>query len=386
MNVPCGYKEQNLNFQNIKNGSTQLSLWCLCFEVLRNGQIVTIAGNGIKGNDGDGQLATNARLDHPIAVVVSSSDQVYISSGKRIRKIDRNGIISTIAGMGISGYNGDDELAIHAQLAHPLELFVTEDEEVLFCDNGNNRVRKVDRNGTITTIAGDGNRRVRHDDGKLATSVSLAGPTHVLQYKNEIYISDYDNGRIRKVDRHGIISTIAGGSDLSSIPVFNGDDKLEKVKRPDTLFIVNDEIYFSDQNDHCVKKILTTGMIKIIAGTGKRGCEDGILAIHTSLFSPHEIFIDEQSQVYIADSFNNRIRKIDQHGMISTIVDKTTFRVISKSIHILDQGRNIHSHHFQLNTTILDSIGNVMVVFKKINSNVRAISFIWLNNNTSFKL
>ena len=80
------------------------------------------------------------------------------------------------------------------------------------------------------------------------------------------------------------------------------------------------------------------------------------------------IFIDEQSQVFFADSCNNRIRKIDQHGMISTIVDKTTFRVISKSIHILDQGRNIHSHHFQINTTILRLF-------------VRARSFIWLNDN-----
>ena len=291
-------------------------------KMLRHGQIVTICGSGVKGYAGDGQLATNAQLTRPNCVFVSSSNQVYISDCNVIRKIDRNGIISTIAGTEKGGYNGDDQLAVKAQINTPDGLFVTEDEEVLFCDFNNHRVRKIDRFGMIKTIAGTGGRGY-NGDGILATSAQLNAPTSVFQYKNEIYISDYDNGRIRKVDRHGIISTIAGGSDLSSIPVFNGDDKLEKVKRPDTLFIVNDEIYFSDQNDHCVKKILTTGMIKIIAGTGKRGCEDGILAIHTSLFSPHEIFIDEQSQVYIADSFNNRIRKIDQHGMISTIVDKT---------------------------------------------------------------
>ena len=124
-------------------------------KVLRNGEIVTIAGTGEWGYNGDDQLATDAKLEWPHSVVVSSSNQVYISevAGQRIRKIDRNGIISTIAG---NGYNGDGQLAINAQLNCPSGLFVTEDEEVLLADDGNNRVRKIDRNGIITTIAGNG--------------------------------------------------------------------------------------------------------------------------------------------------------------------------------------------------------------------------------------
>ena len=127
-------------------------------KLLRNGQIVTIAGDGTCGYGGDGQLATEAQFYCPMGVVVSSTDQVYISDGynQRIRKIDRNGVISTIAGTGEDGYNGDDQLAVNALLNYPRGLFVTDDEEVFFCDWNNHRVRKIDRFGIITTIAGNG--------------------------------------------------------------------------------------------------------------------------------------------------------------------------------------------------------------------------------------
>jgi len=122
-------------------------------KLLRNGHIVTIAGNGTRGYSGDGQLATDAQLSRPFAVFVSSSNQVYISewSGHRIRKIDRNGIISTIVGTGKEGYNGEDQLAVNAMIDCPWGLFVTEDEEVLFADWRNGRVRKIDRHGVIST-------------------------------------------------------------------------------------------------------------------------------------------------------------------------------------------------------------------------------------------
>jgi len=158
-------------------------------KLLRNGQIVTIAGTGECSGDGC-QLATNAQLNHPHSVVVSSSDQVYISEshGHRIRKIDQRGIISTIAGNGIKGYDGDGQLAVNAKLSYPCALFVTEDDEVLCCDENNHRVRKIDqRNGIITTIAGNGIGGYNGDD-QLATSASLNRPSSVFQYKHDIYM------------------------------------------------------------------------------------------------------------------------------------------------------------------------------------------------------
>jgi len=179
-------------------------------KLLRNGQIVSIAG---VGSMGDGQLATRSQLNFPKAVFVSSLNQVYISEDGRIRKIDRHGIISTIAGTGEEGYNGDDQLAIHAELEGNLGLFVTDDEEVYICDHGNHRVRKIDRFGVISTIAGTGEAGY-NGDGILATDARLYYPSNVYIYKNEIYISDTFNQRIRKVLQNGIITTIAGTGEI----------------------------------------------------------------------------------------------------------------------------------------------------------------------------
>ena len=266
-------------------------------KLLRNGQIVTIAGNGIKGYNGDSQLATSAQLDHPISVVVSSSDQVYISSGNRIRKIDRNGIISTIAGTGIGGYNGNDQLAVNAQLNSPYGLFVTDDEEVFIADKQNHRVRKIDRNGMISTIAGNGDDNY-NGDGQLATSASLDRPTGVFQYKHEIYIADNGNNRIRKIDRNGIISTIAGS---------------EICNFPESIFVHNDEVYFSSCNRVC--KIRCNGMFKTLPRSEYNGFEND----ESSLNSSTGIFVDDDSQIFIADAFDHCIKRMDQDGRISTI-------------------------------------------------------------------
>ena len=169
-------------------------------KLLCNGQIVTIAGKSGKwGYSGDGQLATEAQLTCPNSVVVSSSDQVYISdeSNHRIRKIDRCGVISTIAGNGTIGYNGDDRLAVDAHLNIPRGLFVNEKEEVCICDCGNHRVRKIDRFGIISTVAGNGEYGYNGDD-ILATSAKLNCPSNVFVHENEIYISDHGNHLIRK--------------------------------------------------------------------------------------------------------------------------------------------------------------------------------------------
>jgi len=278
-------------------------------KLLRNGQIVSIAGDGHKGSDhdnGDGQLATLAHLHFPTGVVVSSSNQVYISEedNHRIRKIDQRGIISTIAGNGIEGFNGDEQLGTKAMVNWPYGLFVTDDDEVLFCDRENDRVRKIDRFGIITTIAGTGEPGF-NGDGQLATSAQLQCPTSVFQYRNEIYIADMLNYRIRKIDQNGIISTISGNKIL-----------------PYSIFIHNDEVYFTD----AVKmlfKILPNGTITTIAGIENE--EEGFngddqLASQCKLNYPRGIFVDVDSQIYIADTLNNCIRRIDQNGMMRRVV------------------------------------------------------------------
>ena len=183
-----------------------------------------------------------------MAVVVSSSNQVYISdtNNHRIRKIDRNGKISTIAGNGKEGYNGDDQLAITAQLNRPRGLFVTDDEEVFFCDYLNHRVRNIDRFGMISTIAGNGIKGYNGDD-QLATYAQLSCPAQLALHRNEIYITDSNNNRIRKVLQNGMIKTIAG----TGIAGYHEDDLLVatsvELNAPVGLCIHNDQVYFSGQ-------------------------------------------------------------------------------------------------------------------------------------------
>ena len=290
-------------------------------KVLRNGQIVTICGTGIHGYNGDGQLATDAQLDHPCAVVVSSSDQVYISeyNGCRIRKIDRNGMISTIAGNGKGIYNGDGQLAVNAHLHNPFGLFVTDEEEVLIADSINHRVRKVDRFGIISTVAGT-NDEGFNGDNHLATSASLNYPTSVFQYKLEIYITDYHNHRIRKVDQNGIITTIAKTTSNMPSWLWFLSSQTDEIT-PKSLFVHHDEVYFIDGWYHLCK-IFPNGMMKTIAGikheAGYNG--DDQLATECTLYAPSAIFVDDETQIYIADSQNARIRMIDRNGMMKTVV------------------------------------------------------------------
>jgi len=211
-----------------------------------------------------------------------------------------------------------NQLAVNAQLNVPRGLFVNEDEEVFFCDWENHRVRKIDRNGIITTIAGNGIRGYNGDD-ILATTAQLYFPSKVFVHKNEIYITDSLNCRIRKVLQDGKIATIAGTGAHGNTP--NGQlATLANISVPSGLCIHNDQIYFSDFSG-CVRKILANRIITTVAGKagsldGEKG--DGILALNACILHPFGIFVDD-SGIFIACYGDSTIRKVDQNGRIKSI-------------------------------------------------------------------
>ena len=287
-------------------------------KVLRNGSIVTICGTQEMGYNGDGQPATLSQLNLPKNVVVSSSNQVYISDSvnHRIRKILCDGTIVTIAGTGERSfkYDGEGQPAVNAKLCNPQGLFVTDDEEILFCDTGASRVRKIDRNGILWTIVGNGQKGL--NGIKQAKEMRLDDPTSVFMYKKEIYITDSNNNRILKILQNGNVIRLAGNR--------NDRDNVEGLSVPKSVFVHKDEIYFSDRGNHQIKKIRANGTIATIAGIGEGGYSgDGGLAIHAQLCHPAGLFVDHLDQVYVADSYNSRIRKIDSDGIITTIVGST---------------------------------------------------------------
>jgi len=289
-------------------------------KMLRSGQVVTIAGGNptSANNTIDGIPATEAKLNTPAGVFVSSSDEVFICEyqGHRIRKIRCDGTITTIAGNGTSGFSGDGGLAIHAMISFPWGVFVSDCGEVYIADRQNMRIRKIDRNGIITTIAG--NETSHEKDNVPATQSGLNIPFRAIVMNDQIYIAELSGCRVRKVDSHGIITTIAG------LGVFghNGDNMLAtsaSLHPSDIDVTESGEIYICDRANHRIRKIDHNGIITTIAGIGMEGCTgDGGLATEAKVECLNLSVTD--GEIYFTSAQHNCIRKIDCNGIISTII------------------------------------------------------------------
>lgn len=280
--------------------------------------ISTVAGNGTLGYGGDNGIATSASLQLPRAVAVDPFGNVYVSDfiNHRIRKINASdGKIVTVAGTGTGGYNGDGIAATTATIKSPAGITTDASGNVYFVDQYNNRVRKITvSSGLISTVAGNGTRGFSGDGG-LATSAKLNIPYGIaLDASNNIYIADAGNNAIRKVSAaDGKISMIAGSD---TVPSFTGDGGAALTARlnyPTGIALdASGNIYFTDYNNHRVRKItVSSGIINTVVGNAG-GCTnmDGVDAATASLYNPNSIAIDAAGNLYIADIFNYRIRKM----------------------------------------------------------------------------
>jgi len=303
----------------------------MVFKVDKDGILTVVAGNGIIGHTGDGGPATSASMAIPQSVVVDSSDNLYIldSPGGYVRKVTPDGAISTIVGNGISGYNGDNIPALSASFGHPYSMAMDSAGSIYIADTNNNRIRKITPDGIVTTVAGNG-KAVYNGDNILAISAALNSPQSVaVDAAGDLYIADTGNELVRKVSPDGIISTVAGiltgsgglGSFADNVPAVNAFVIPQFV----ALDAVGN-LYVSDFATNRVRKVVG-GIITSVAGDGDQDFSgDGGPAVQAALNSPTGFAIDAAGIIYIGDSANLRVRKVGLDGNIQTVAGNGLFR------------------------------------------------------------
>jgi hypothetical protein len=306
-----------------------------------NGDITTFAGDGTQAmpeendplgtwNFGDGGPATAAQLNSPIHLALDSDDQLYILDfwNHRVRMVDTDGVITTVAGSptGVNGYNGDNRNAVGATLNRPWGIFVDAARNLYIADRLNHVIRKVplDQNdpnvGIITTVAGtatvQGNAAADptgvFGDGGPATAALLNNPHDVeVDAAGNMYIADTFNHRIRMVDTNGTITTVAAAA--GSPAGFNdGPAANARFRQPRRLaFTAAGDLYIADANGERIRVLDTGGNVSTVAGTGIPGFTgDGQAALASALDSPNDVFAAASGDIFVADTFNHRVRVI----------------------------------------------------------------------------
>ena len=261
-------------------------------------------------------------------MAVDGTGNVYIQDFSRIRKVDASSIIDTIAGGGEKGVGGDGVPAAGTFLDQPRGVAVDAAGNIYIAEWGRHRIRKIDTLGFIHTIAGTGESGFS-GDGVPATSAMLAFPLGVaVDTAGNVYIADALNHRIRRIDILGVIETIAGSGDGVSEENFTGDYGGDSgpatgalLARPDDIAVDDmGNVYIADTFNHRIRKVDASGIIDTIAGTGEIGFDgDGGPATEAWLDEPRGVATDGAGNLYIADAGNNRIRKVDATGTITTI-------------------------------------------------------------------
>lgn len=265
---------------------------------------------------GDGGLALDALLNFPTAIAADAEGDLYIADtmNHRIRRVDaRTGRITTIAGVGLPRFGGDGGPSVAAGLNEPAAL-VVQGARLYVADQSNNRIRMVDlRTGLITTVAGTGTATF-NGDGRPATEAALAGPSGLtIGTDGRLYIADTFNGRIRAVDpATGIIETVVGdGGEYR----YQGEMEVSSpsLSRPSGIAVdLEGNVFMTDSDNHLVRRWdRVAGRIDRVAGTGNANYGgDGKTPLEASLNYPFGIVMGQENHLFVADTFNHRIREI----------------------------------------------------------------------------
>jgi uncharacterized repeat protein (TIGR01451 family) len=326
---------------------------------ISGGTVTTLAGTGTSGYNGEGSPATGRQLNSPEGVFVDGAGNVLIADeyNFRIRKLT-SGTISTVAG-GTSGFAGDGGPALSAAMQRPWSMAVDAGGNLIIGDTFNDRVRRVDAaTGFISTIGGNGTTQFGGDGGP-ATGANLNGPFGVfVDGGGNVYFADETNSRVRRFDvGTGLITTVAGDGVIG----FNGDGILATaahLAQPRSMAMdASGNVFIADTNNNRIRKVdFLTGLISTVAGNGSGGFVDGVPATTGRVNQPCGIAVDGSGNLYIADTQNNRVRKVDvATGLIGTLAGGATAGAVG------DGGLATSALLNGPKSVALDAAGNVFI-------------------------
>ena len=285
---------------------------------LGTGRLTTVAGNGEAAYAGDGGPALAASFSAPHEIRFDRDGHLFIveRDAHVVRRVDaQTGLVSTVAGTGEAGFSGDDGLAVEAQLRQPHSIAFVANGDLLICDIGNGRVRRVNmRSGTISTLSGTGERRQPTPDTGPLEGTPLRGPRSldtdpegnaylVLREGNAVFRLDTGAGRLQRIAGTGE-QGLTGDGGPGSTATFNGPKGIAYSASDHSLYIV-------DTENHAIRRFsLATGTIDTVLGTGERGDGPDGDPMRCQLARPHGVFA-HQGVLYVTDSENHRVRALE---------------------------------------------------------------------------
>jgi DNA-binding beta-propeller fold protein YncE len=283
------------------------------------GTLTIIAGTGAKGDSGDGGPATMATFNGMHSLAVSPDGLLYLADtwNGRIRKLDpRTGIVTPFAGSGKKGYGGEGGPALKADFSGIYSLaFGAAGSKLYLADLENRRVRVIDmKTGNVDLVAGNGKKGI-HEDGADAKNAPLVDPrAATVDRKGNVYILERSGHALRVVDPQGKIRTVAG-TGKAGLSLGDGDPLKAQLNGPKHLCVdLDDNVIIADSANHRVLKYSPTEKkITLVAGTGKKGDSgSGGPALTTPMNEPHGVFVHPSGTLYIVDSMNNRVFRLER--------------------------------------------------------------------------
>lgn len=286
--------------------------------------ITTVVGAGRKGYSGDGGLAINALLNDPFDITFDALGNMYFSdTGNHVvRRVGhRTGVITTVAGTGSAGFRGDGGLATEAILNQPYGVVIDRENRIFFADRLNHRVRMAHDNEILTTLAGDGTDEF-HGDGDAAALASLREPNGLALSRDhaKLYIADVSDHRVRCVDLKSRIITTVAGTGEARHDGDGGSSSAASIFGARAVAVGPDHALYIMERQGSTIRVVRDGVITTIAGTGARGyAGDGGPAQEAVFDAPKEMCIDEEGNIYVVDTENHAIRRIDaRSGIVET--------------------------------------------------------------------